>query len=139
MICGAGPVGLFAEIILASGGVQVTILEALPEISDSPRAEAYQPPVLAEFMETDVYDALQAVAGEWTGSAYWSGDGPRNERLAAIPAAIRGVSEAFLQVSIVVNQHQRRSFSLSSRHILTLECCSTPRSLKVLINLLMVP
>ncbi|KAF8591267.1 FAD/NAD(P)-binding domain-containing protein [Ramaria rubella] len=87
LVCGAGPVGLFTGIILASRGVHVHILEALPQINDSPRAVAYQPTVLSELIEADVYDDLRKVASESRGLTYWVGDGAHKKRLAVIPKA----------------------------------------------------
>lgn len=47
LIVGAGPVGLFTALALAQEGVRVTVIEGEPDISDSPRAIAYFPVVMA--------------------------------------------------------------------------------------------
>jgi 2-polyprenyl-6-methoxyphenol hydroxylase-like FAD-dependent oxidoreductase len=47
LIVGAGPVGLFTALALAQEGVQVTVIEGEAAISDSPRAIAYFPVVMA--------------------------------------------------------------------------------------------
>jgi 2-polyprenyl-6-methoxyphenol hydroxylase-like FAD-dependent oxidoreductase len=41
LIVGAGPVGLLTGLLLAQADIQVTIIDGLPDIDDSPRAMAY--------------------------------------------------------------------------------------------------
>ncbi|KAF8529782.1 hypothetical protein BU17DRAFT_79911 [Hysterangium stoloniferum] len=94
VICGAGPVGLFAGIVLASHGVQVRILEALPSPSDSPRAVGCLPVAISELIEANVYDTFRTVANESSGFTFWSGDGLHKERLAVLPK-LEGIPVAF--------------------------------------------
>jgi 2-polyprenyl-6-methoxyphenol hydroxylase-like FAD-dependent oxidoreductase len=46
LLCGAGPVGLFTALSLARSGVPVTVIEAEPQIIQSPRAMVYHSPTL---------------------------------------------------------------------------------------------
>src|SRR5271163_2735506 len=48
VIVGAGPVGLVIALIAAREGISVTILEANPEVIQSPRAMAYGPAAVVE-------------------------------------------------------------------------------------------
>jgi 3-(3-hydroxy-phenyl)propionate hydroxylase len=46
LIAGAGPVGLAAANVLADAGIEVTVLEAEPRLSENLRASTFQPPTL---------------------------------------------------------------------------------------------
>lgn len=46
LVAGAGPVGLLTAFVLARAGITVTVLEAEPEIVDSPRAIVYHSPTV---------------------------------------------------------------------------------------------
>jgi 2-polyprenyl-6-methoxyphenol hydroxylase-like FAD-dependent oxidoreductase len=48
VVVGAGPVGLLTTLLLAKAGVNVLLIEALPDIDDSPRAMAYGAPAVVE-------------------------------------------------------------------------------------------
>ncbi len=48
LVVGAGPVGLLTTLLVAKAGIHVTLIEALPDIDDSPRAMAYGPPAVVE-------------------------------------------------------------------------------------------
>jgi 2-polyprenyl-6-methoxyphenol hydroxylase-like FAD-dependent oxidoreductase len=48
VIVGAGPVGLVIALMVAREGISVTILEANPEVIQSPRAMAYGPAAVVE-------------------------------------------------------------------------------------------
>ena len=48
LVVGAGPVGLLTTLLLAKAGIQVLLIESLPDIDDSPRAMAYGPPAVVE-------------------------------------------------------------------------------------------
>lgn len=58
LIVGAGPVGLFTALALAQEGVRVTVIEGEPDISDSPRAIAYFPVVMAALKDLGVLEEL---------------------------------------------------------------------------------
>ncbi|WP_327146174.1 FAD-dependent oxidoreductase [Nocardia sp. NBC_01327] len=57
-IAGAGPVGLTAALTLARRGVDVTVLEAGPELATESRASTFHPPTLEMLDELGVVDAL---------------------------------------------------------------------------------
>ena len=48
LVVGAGPVGLLTTLLVAKAGIDVTLIDALPDIDDSPRAMAYGPPAVVE-------------------------------------------------------------------------------------------
>lgn len=48
LVVGAGPVGLLTTLLVAKAGINVTLIEGLPDIDDSPRAMAYGPPAVVE-------------------------------------------------------------------------------------------
>ncbi|EXJ67585.1 uncharacterized protein A1O5_09598 [Cladophialophora psammophila CBS 110553] len=61
VIIGAGPVGLFLALKLAKAGVDVLVLEAEGQVSQSPRATTYMPIVLNELDKIGLYeDVLEA-------------------------------------------------------------------------------
>jgi 3-(3-hydroxy-phenyl)propionate hydroxylase/6-hydroxy-3-succinoylpyridine 3-monooxygenase len=49
IVCGAGPSGLLAGFLLASHGIDVTIIEAAPGVDDSPRAVVHHFPTFNAF------------------------------------------------------------------------------------------
>jgi 2-polyprenyl-6-methoxyphenol hydroxylase-like FAD-dependent oxidoreductase len=57
IVVGAGPVGLTAALVLARGGVPVTVLEAAPELSTASRASTFHPSTL------DLLEELGVAAG----------------------------------------------------------------------------
>lgn len=54
VIVGAGPVGLITALNLAKVGISVTLLEALPDVENSPRAMGYGPPGVDELERAGV-------------------------------------------------------------------------------------
>lgn len=57
IIVGGGPAGLLTALGLAQAGTRVTVLEALEELNDSPRAIVYHHPVLPHLEKLGVLDA----------------------------------------------------------------------------------
>src|SRR5882757_6245567 len=60
LIAGAGPVGMVAAANLVRHGVPVTVLEALPALSEESRASTFHPPTLDMLDELGVAKALIA-------------------------------------------------------------------------------
>ncbi|KAM0124003.1 hypothetical protein ACHAO1_011165 [Botrytis cinerea] len=61
VVIGAGPVGLFTALLLAKGGVKVTLYESGEGIDQSPRAVGYFPPTLEEFAKAGIIqDVIEA-------------------------------------------------------------------------------
>src|SRR3954451_2108910 len=58
LIAGAGPVGLVAAANLVRHGVPVTVLEALPDLSEESRASTFHPPTLDMLERLGVAEAL---------------------------------------------------------------------------------
>ncbi|WP_067568525.1 FAD-dependent oxidoreductase [Nocardia acidivorans] len=58
VIAGAGPVGLTAALTLARRGVDVTVLEAGPELAAESRASTFHPPTLEMLSDLGVVRAL---------------------------------------------------------------------------------
>ena len=58
LIAGAGPVGMVAAANLVRHGVPVTVLEALPDLSEESRASTFHPPTLDMLDRLGVADAL---------------------------------------------------------------------------------
>ncbi|KAK3081983.1 hypothetical protein LTS18_009291 [Coniosporium uncinatum] len=58
-IVGAGPVGLLIALLLAQGGVSVTVYEAEEAVSQSPRAIVYFDVVLQEFKKAGILEEVE--------------------------------------------------------------------------------
>jgi len=58
IVVGAGPVGLTCALVLARGGVPVTVLEAGPALATESRASTFHPPSLEMLSDLGVLDAL---------------------------------------------------------------------------------
>lgn len=54
LVVGAGPVGLLTTLLLAKAGIQTILIEALPDIDDSPRAMAYGAPAVVELEKAGI-------------------------------------------------------------------------------------
>ncbi|KUL82028.1 hypothetical protein ZTR_11396 [Talaromyces verruculosus] len=60
-VIGAGPVGLYTALILAQGGVDVTVFESGDDVVQLPKAAGYFPVVLDEFKKTGLlFDVIKA-------------------------------------------------------------------------------
>ncbi|KPI38868.1 Para-nitrophenol 4-monooxygenase [Cyphellophora attinorum] len=64
LVVGAGPSGLLTTLLLAQSGVRVILVEALPDIDDSPRAMAYGPAAVVELERAGVAQDARAVGME---------------------------------------------------------------------------
>lgn len=58
---GAGPVGLLTMLLLAQAGVKVILVEALPDVDNSPRAMSYGPSAVIELERAGVAKDARAV------------------------------------------------------------------------------
>ncbi|WP_372734125.1 FAD-dependent oxidoreductase [Nocardioides sp.] len=58
IVVGAGPVGLTCALVLARGGVSVTVLEAGPDLAAESRASTFHPPSLEMLADLGVLDGL---------------------------------------------------------------------------------
>jgi 2-polyprenyl-6-methoxyphenol hydroxylase-like FAD-dependent oxidoreductase len=64
LVVGAGPVGLLTTLLLAKAGVSVTLIEALPDVDESPRAMTYGPAAVIELERAGVASEARAVGME---------------------------------------------------------------------------
>ncbi|KAL9585327.1 MAG: hypothetical protein Q9212_001586 [Teloschistes hypoglaucus] len=86
VIVGGGPVGLFLGLVLAQKGFRIVILEAEPDIVQSPRALMYYPIVLHEFEKAGILDeVVQAGYKNQQGLCFRTPAGGSNKVLAQIP------------------------------------------------------
>ena len=61
LVVGAGPVGLLTMLFLAQAGVKVTLIEAIPDVDNSPRAMAYGPAAVVELERAGVAKEARSV------------------------------------------------------------------------------
>jgi len=54
LVAGAGPVGLLTMLLLAKAGINVILVEVLPDVDESPRAMAYGPAAIIELERAGV-------------------------------------------------------------------------------------
>ncbi|PSJ28958.1 hypothetical protein B7P34_09230 [Streptosporangium nondiastaticum] len=66
VVVGAGPVGLTAALVLAHGGVPVTVLEAADELSTASRASTFHPATLDLLDELGIAAPLRAAGRDVT-------------------------------------------------------------------------
>ena len=64
VIVGAGPVGLLTMLFLAKAGINVTLIDALPDVDKSPRAMAFGPAAVVELERAGVAAEARAVGME---------------------------------------------------------------------------
>ncbi len=62
LIVGAGPVGVFTALALAQTGVSVTLIEAGPQIMESPRNGVVMPSTILVFEELGILPEVEALA-----------------------------------------------------------------------------
>lgn len=67
---GAGPVGLLTALRLAKAGIRTTVLEALPEIENSPRAAVYHPVAVEELDRAGVLEDCRKIGTSSTKIAW---------------------------------------------------------------------
>ena len=60
----AGPVGLLTMLLLAKAGVNVILIDALPDVDNSPRAMAYGPSAVVELERAGVAAEARSVGME---------------------------------------------------------------------------
>ncbi|CZR50380.1 related to 3-(3-Hydroxyphenyl)propionate 2-hydroxylase [Phialocephala subalpina] len=70
-IIGAGPVGLYAALLLGRAGIDVQVFDAEQFVSQSPRAIAYFPVVLGDFKKSGIYDDVVAAGFKNTIGVSW--------------------------------------------------------------------
>ncbi len=70
IVAGAGPVGMTAALLLARGGVQVTVLEAGESLAGESRASTFHPPSLEMLDELGVLEPLMEKGIVSTGFQY---------------------------------------------------------------------
>jgi 3-(3-hydroxy-phenyl)propionate hydroxylase len=70
LVAGAGPVGMTAALLLARGGVRVTVLEAGATLAGESRASTFHPPSLEMLDELGVLEPLMARGIVSTGFQY---------------------------------------------------------------------
>ncbi|WP_410676151.1 FAD-dependent monooxygenase [Amycolatopsis sp. cmx-4-68] len=70
MVCGAGPVGLTAAVLLAARGVAVSVLEQHETTSDEPKAISLDDEALRGFQQAGIADRVLSVVVPGTGTLY---------------------------------------------------------------------
>lgn len=70
VVAGAGPVGMTAALLMARGGVQVTVLEAGDALASESRASTFHPPSLEMLDDLGVLEPLMARGIVSTGFQY---------------------------------------------------------------------
>lgn len=64
LVVGAGPVGLLTVLLLAQAGVRAILIEALPDVDNSPRAMSYGPSAVIELERAGVAQDARDVGME---------------------------------------------------------------------------
>lgn len=66
LVVGAGPVGLLTTLFLAKAGVNVILIEGLPDVDESPRAMSYGPAAVIELERAGIAADARAVGMDKT-------------------------------------------------------------------------
>ncbi|KAJ9604232.1 hypothetical protein H2200_011066 [Cladophialophora chaetospira] len=64
LVVGAGPVGLLTTLFLAKAGVDVVLIEGLPDVDESPRAMTYGPAAVIELERAEVAAEARSIGME---------------------------------------------------------------------------
>lgn len=64
LVVGAGPVGLLTMLLLAKAGINVVLVEALPDVDNSPRAMAYGAAAVVELERAGVAAEARSIGME---------------------------------------------------------------------------
>lgn len=64
VVVGAGPTGLFLALRLAQAGIQVTVIEAKPELDEPTKALAHMPTIFPLYRQAGVLEEILEAAGE---------------------------------------------------------------------------
>ena len=75
LVVGAGPVGMTAAILLASHGVQVTVVEKNARTADDPKAISLDDESLRVYQRAGLADEVLRVIVPGTGTTYYGADG----------------------------------------------------------------
>lgn len=70
IVVGAGPAGLLAALLLAKHGLNVEVLDQVPQLDNQPRATHYAPPAVYELRRAGVLDEVRA-QGFLPGGVCW--------------------------------------------------------------------
>lgn len=102
LVVGAGPVGLLTTLRLARAGINVTCLEALQAIDDSPRAMAYHPVATKELERAGVLDDIRRRGGSSGSGICW-----RSTKSGEVIAQLeRNINKDFPYENLVIGQHE---------------------------------
>ncbi|MDZ7914842.1 MAG: FAD-dependent monooxygenase [Rhodococcus sp. (in: high G+C Gram-positive bacteria)] len=74
-ICGAGPVGMTAALLLAERGLDVIVLERRSTTSDEPKAISIDDEALRTYQHAGVVDRIMPIIVPGTGTRYYGLDG----------------------------------------------------------------
>jgi 3-(3-hydroxy-phenyl)propionate hydroxylase len=75
VVCGAGPVGLTAAVLLAARGVSVAVLEQHATTSDEPKAISIDDEALRGFQQAGIVERVLPVVLPGTGTRYYDSGG----------------------------------------------------------------
>ena len=73
-VCGAGPVGMTAALLLAAHGLDVVVLERRATTSDEPKAISIDDEALRVYQQAGVVDQILPIVVPGTGTRYYDAD-----------------------------------------------------------------